>query len=57
MCVHIYEISCMSTGNNNNPDHILGAIVSEKLVVMMESPQLTTRLLTEPAGYHASSHE
>ena len=31
--------------------HLLGESVSDKLVAMTESPQLTTWLLVEPAGH------
>ena len=60
MCLHLWDYtacSCMSTENDNNLDHILGRQVSDELVVMMESSQLTTWLLAEPARCRTSSHK
>ena len=39
----------MSNGDDDDLDCILGEWVPNKLVAMTESPQLTTRLLAEPA--------
>ena len=52
----MYEISCMSSGDDNNLYHILGGSVSGELVKMTESPTLTTLLIAEPAECHTSSH-
>ena len=48
--MRIYEICCTSSGDDHDVDHILGGLVSDKLVAMTESTQLTTRLLAEPVG-------
>ena len=44
----------MSSGDDGDLDCILGESVSDKLVAMTESPQLTTRLLSEPTGHHTT---
>ena len=36
MCVRIYEISCMSSGDDDDLDLILGGPVSDELVAMTE---------------------
>ena len=47
----------MSGGDDNNVDRILREPVSYEIKAMTESPQLTTRLLAEPAGHHTCSHK
>ena len=49
-CVRMYEISCMFSGDDDDLDRILGGPVSYEVVAITKSPQLTTRLLAEPAG-------
>ena len=57
MCVSIFEISWMSSGDDNNLERILGESVSDELVAVTESPQLTIWLLTETARRRTGSHE
>ena len=56
-CVRIYVISCMPSGGDDNLDSIFGRPVSYELVAMMESPQLTSRLLAEPLRRRTGSQE
>ena len=55
--VRIYEISCMPSGDDDDLDSIFGGPVSYEVVAMMESPQLTSRLLAEPPGRRTGSQE
>ena len=47
----------MSNGDDDLSRSHPGGPVSEKLVAMVESPQLATRLLAEPAEHRTCSHE
>ena len=49
----------MSSGDDDDLDRILGEPVSDELVAMTESPQLTTWLLAEPARWvsYTGAHE
>ena len=49
-CVRIYEIICMSSGDDDSLDRILGGTVSDKLVAMTKSPQLTPGFLQNLLG-------
>ena len=58
VCAFIYEISCISlySGDDDDLDCILGRPVSDEIVAMTKSLQLTTRLLAEPPGRRINSH-
>ena len=56
-CVRINEISCMSNGDDALSRLHPGGPVSDELVAMMESPQITTWPLAEPAERRTRSHE
>ena len=56
MTVLIYDMRCMSRGDKDDLDCIFEGPVSNEIAAMAESPQLTTRLLAEPAGHCTGSH-